>query len=89
MRTPTQHPKSDGFKWQRLSGPFRRLTMEQAEQFDEQGWFVLEDAFTAAEMDAIADAIAQNRDPASKVIEMAAALAKSVRSARVEGTVQA
>jgi tryptophan synthase alpha chain len=40
-------------------------------------------------VDAIADAIAQNRDPAAKVIEKAAALAKAVRSARVEGSVQA
>jgi len=65
MRTPTPHPKSDGFKWQRLRAPFRLLTTEQAEQFDEQGWFILEDAFTADEMDAIAAAI----DPFEQTVE--------------------
>jgi ectoine hydroxylase-related dioxygenase (phytanoyl-CoA dioxygenase family) len=65
VKTPTLHPKSDGFKWQGLSAPFRRLTPEQAEQFDEQGWFVLEDAFTADEMDAVAAAI----DPFEQTVE--------------------
>jgi len=40
-------------------------------------------------VDEIADAIAQNRDPVAKVIEMVGALAKAVRSARVEGSLQA
>ncbi len=33
-------------------------------------------------VDAVADAVAQNRDPVAKVLETAAALAKAVRSAR-------
>jgi ectoine hydroxylase-related dioxygenase (phytanoyl-CoA dioxygenase family) len=41
------------------------LTVDQAEQFDEQGWFVLEDAFTADEMDRIAAAI----DPFEQKVE--------------------
>lgn len=43
----------------------------------------------SALVDEVAGAIAQNRDPVSKVIETVAALAKAVRSARVEGSVQA
>jgi tryptophan synthase alpha chain len=40
-------------------------------------------------VDAVAEAIAQNRDPVSKVLELVESLAKAVRSARVEGSVQA
>jgi tryptophan synthase alpha chain len=43
----------------------------------------------SALVDEVAAAIAQNRDPVSKVIETVGALAKAVRSARVEGSVQA
>lgn len=43
----------------------------------------------SALVDAIADAIAQNRDPVSKVLETVETLAKAVRSARVEGSLQA
>jgi tryptophan synthase alpha chain len=38
-------------------------------------------------VDAVADAVAQNRDPVAKVLETAAALGKAVRSARAKGTV--
>jgi tryptophan synthase alpha chain len=37
-------------------------------------------------VDAVADAVAQNRDPVAKVLETAAALGKSVRSARTSGS---
>ena len=43
----------------------------------------------SALVDEVAAAIAQNRDPVSKVIETVGALAKAVHSARVEGSVQA
>lgn len=43
----------------------------------------------SALVDAVADAITQNRDPITKVLETVASLAKAVRSARVEGSVQA
>jgi tryptophan synthase alpha chain len=36
-------------------------------------------------VDAVADAVAQNRDPVAKVLETASALAKAVRSARASG----
>jgi len=38
-------------------------------------------------VDAVADEVAQNRDPVAKVLETAAALGKSVRSARATGAV--
>ena len=43
----------------------------------------------SALVDAVADAVAKNRDPVSKVLESVESLAKSVRSARVEGSIQA
>ncbi|MDB5452309.1 MAG: trpA [Caulobacteraceae bacterium] len=43
----------------------------------------------SALVDAVQDAIAQNRDPVSKVLETVESLAKAVRSARVEGSIQA
>jgi phytanoyl-CoA hydroxylase len=52
------HPKNSAFEWQPLRGPFRSLTPAEARQFDDEGWFIAEDAFTAAEMDAVAEAIA-------------------------------
>lgn len=41
------------------------MTNDQAEQFDEEGWFILSDAFDADEMDAIAGAI----DPFEQKVE--------------------
>ncbi|HEX3407859.1 MAG TPA: tryptophan synthase subunit alpha, partial [Caulobacteraceae bacterium] len=38
-------------------------------------------------VDALADEVAQNRDPVAKVLETAAGLAKAVRSARASGGV--
>ena len=49
------HPWNEGFRWEEHTGPFTTITNEQAEQFDRDGYFVLEDAFDAdllAEIDA-------------------------------------
>lgn len=45
------HPWNTGFEWEDHHGPFTTVTPEQARQFDEQGWFVLEDAFTQEEVE--------------------------------------
>jgi ectoine hydroxylase-related dioxygenase (phytanoyl-CoA dioxygenase family) len=45
------------FAWNPTRGPFTILTAEQARQYDEKGYFRLEGAFDAAEMDAVAQAI--------------------------------
>lgn len=52
------HPWNTGFEWPTHQGPFRRVTPEQAQAYDEHGFFVLEDAFDAAKVSEIAEAIA-------------------------------
>ncbi len=44
------HPWNTGFTWSDHHGPFRRLTDEQAAQFDELGFVVLEHVFTDEEL---------------------------------------
>lgn len=51
------HPESRDFQWQDAGTNLRRVTPEQKRQFDEQGWFVLRDAFTQGELDLIEAAI--------------------------------
>ena len=41
------HPLNTSFEWATPPGPFRRVTAEQARQFDDLGFFVLEGAFDA------------------------------------------
>src|SRR5450755_3088069 len=41
------HPWNQAFAWQNHTGPFGFVTTEQAEQFDELGFFVVPDAFDA------------------------------------------
>ncbi len=55
---PERHPRSRDFAWTPAAGPFAFVTEAQAESFNRDGFFVLKDAFTAAEMDAVAQAIA-------------------------------
>ncbi len=42
---PEKHPWNLDFSWQVPSGPFRGIRAEQARQYDEQGYFLLEGAF--------------------------------------------
>jgi len=39
-----RHPWNTDFRWPRHSGPFRAVSADQARAYDEQGFFVLEDA---------------------------------------------
>src|SRR5437867_873651 len=41
------HPLNSEFHWRPTRGPFRRITTRQAQQYDEEGFFVLEDVFDA------------------------------------------
>ena len=41
---PPRHPWNTSFSWPRHTGPFRFVTKEQAQAYDEQGFFVVEDA---------------------------------------------
>jgi phytanoyl-CoA hydroxylase len=42
------HPWNTGFVWSEHTGPHTAISAEQARQFDELGYFVVEDAFDAA-----------------------------------------
>jgi phytanoyl-CoA hydroxylase len=53
----TNHPRNAGFEWVPTRGPYAIITPEQAQSYDEHGFFLLEGAFTSAEMDKIAEAI--------------------------------
>lgn len=45
---PTPHAWNRDFSWRRPVGEFRRIRADQDRSFDEDGFFVLEDAFDAA-----------------------------------------
>jgi ectoine hydroxylase-related dioxygenase (phytanoyl-CoA dioxygenase family) len=63
------HPWNDGFSWPRHDGPFTTITASQAEQFDTDGFFVVEDAFDAATLAQIDDAIAPGEARARAFLE--------------------
>jgi len=46
--TPEPHPRNRDFAWSAPRGPYRRLTEQQARDFDEQGFCVIEDALAPA-----------------------------------------
>lgn len=52
-----RHPRNRDFCWRQPDGPFRRVTAGQALAYGRDGGFVLEAAFTAAEVAAVAAAI--------------------------------
>ncbi len=57
MGAPVAHELNTSFAWSAHHGPFRTITAEQARQYDERGFFVLEDALGPAEVDALRAAI--------------------------------
>jgi len=42
---PHRHPLNESFEWSAAVGPFRRITPAQASAYNEDGFFVLENAF--------------------------------------------
>lgn len=52
-----RHARNIDFEWRPSQGPLRRLSEAQARQYDQEGWFRLENAFTTDELKAVADAI--------------------------------
>jgi phytanoyl-CoA hydroxylase len=52
-----RHERNRDFEWRPLATPFRRISRAQAAQYDADGYFLLEGAFTLAETKAVADAI--------------------------------
>ena len=57
MDGPTLHELNRTFTWSDHRGPFRVVSAEQARQYDERGFFVLENALNAAEVTALTEAI--------------------------------
>jgi len=47
-RTLERHPLNMTFEWQSATGPFRRVTDDQAAQFDRDGYIVIDDLLDAA-----------------------------------------
>jgi phytanoyl-CoA hydroxylase len=64
---PLRHELNHSFEWASHSGPFRVVSEGQARHYDEDGYFVLEDALTPAEVAALVDAI----DPFEAEVEEA------------------
>jgi phytanoyl-CoA hydroxylase len=54
---PVPHERNTGFAWSDHRGPFRRVSAEQARQYDELGYFLLEHALAPSEVDALIEAI--------------------------------
>jgi phytanoyl-CoA hydroxylase len=54
---PTRHERNTAFAWSEHTGPLRRVSEEQARQYDESGYFLLEDALAPAEIDALVETI--------------------------------
>ncbi len=52
-----RHDRNTHFDWKPTTAPYRRLTAEQARQYDEQGYFLLEGVFTADELAQVRAAI--------------------------------
>ncbi len=57
MDGPAPHELNTSFTWDDHDGPFRAVAAEQARQYDESGFFVLEDALGRPEVDALIGAI--------------------------------
>lgn len=55
---PSLHHRNHGFEWRPSNAPYSLLTPEQAKSYDENGYFLFENAFSGEEMDAVAGAIA-------------------------------
>jgi ectoine hydroxylase-related dioxygenase (phytanoyl-CoA dioxygenase family) len=60
-----RHPRNRKFAWRPTQGPYTILTSQQARQYDEHGYFVLQNAFTHQEIDDVARAI----DPFEEEVE--------------------
>jgi ectoine hydroxylase-related dioxygenase (phytanoyl-CoA dioxygenase family) len=57
VEAPPAHERNTAFTWSEHPGPFRVVTAEQARRYDEDGFFVLEDALGPGEVEALIGAI--------------------------------
>ena len=75
----TTHELNTDFAWQPTRGPFRRVNVEQAASYDEQGFFLLEDAFDAEVVrEVIEDNVSGLVTPPRDSAALAAALKKMI-----------
>jgi hypothetical protein len=68
------HLRNHGFRWEDHDGPLRRVTPDEARQFDEQGFVLLEGLLEAASVEVARDAT--NLSPAMRkayILQYAAA----------------
>lgn len=65
MKTFEKHPLNIDFDWNPPSGPYQRISEEQAQSWSDDGFFVLEDAFDAQ---TISDVLAE-LDPKEEIVE--------------------
>jgi ectoine hydroxylase-related dioxygenase (phytanoyl-CoA dioxygenase family) len=65
MTTAVRHPLNDGFAWVARRPPFRAVSPAQAQDYDELGYFVMEDAFDPA---TVAEVVAEI-DPIEREFE--------------------
>ena len=65
------HPWNRTFTWRDHQGPFEFVTPAQAAQFDELGYFVVEDAFDAATLEQLDAALAPGDDDVKRFLERA------------------
>lgn len=68
VTAPEADELNGSFEWLDHRGPFRVLTEEQARSYDEKGFFVLEDALTTSEVDALTAAIDPFEEEAEEVL---------------------
>jgi len=54
---PDLHPRNSGFSWRPSKPPYEAISYEQAAQYDENGFFLFEHAFSGDEIDEVAAAI--------------------------------
>ena len=54
---PALHPLNHGFTWTPIRGPFRAITAEQAQSYNERGFFLFEDAIDPATVERVRNAI--------------------------------
>jgi ectoine hydroxylase-related dioxygenase (phytanoyl-CoA dioxygenase family) len=67
VATPEPHPLNRSFAWSAPRGPYRRVSADQARQFDRDGFCVLEDAIAPEEIAALVAEI----DPWEEKVERA------------------
>lgn len=63
-----KHELNDGFDWQDRKGPYRLISEEQAAQYNRDGFFVLEDVFDHATIDAMLSELDPEEEKGSELL---------------------